>query len=472
MEFLNGLFNGKGYIDGITIIDCSGEILFTAKFNNKLSGTDLGNYEVVGANFFDVYQNLNAKNSTTIRAMELGVPLYVENQELKSKGKKPIKITSLSIPIKSGSKIVGAIDLSTEFIDEGSVPEATHIDAERFEKNSFENNKVEKLSKDSGAAVYTLENIIAEDPKMLALKEYAAVAAGCDLPVLIYGETGTGKELFAQAVHNAGDRKGKPFIAQNCAAIPDNLLESILFGTSKGAFTGAVDNAGLLELADGGTLFLDEINSMPLHLQSKLLRVLQDGAFRSVGSKQVKRANVKIIAALNEQPLEALHRGSIRKDIYYRLSVMSLEIPPLRERPDDIPLLVNYNIVKYNKVFGTSIEYVSSGLYRKLKQYSWPGNIRELEHIIVYGLSRMNKTKKVLEFADIEHKFNELMQVDSHDQKEACQVEPLREALIHFERERIGKALEQCGYNVTKAAKALDVPRQTLQRKAQSYGFL
>lgn len=469
MEFLNELFNGKGYIDGITIIDCSGEILFTAKFHNKLNSAAAGNYEVVGTNFFDIYENLSAQNSTTIRSMELGIPLYVENQELKSKGKKPIKITSLSIPIKSGSKIVGAIDLSTECIDEPDTFDgAMHIDSQLFEKNNLS-----KLSHDSGVAIFTFDSIIAEDPKMKSLKEHAKIAAACDLPTMIYGETGTGKELFAQAIHNESSRHNMPFIAQNCAAIPDNLLESILFGTSRGAFTGAVDNPGLLELASGGTLFLDEINSMPLHLQSKLLRVLQDGSYRSIGAKEVKHADVKVIAALNEEPLEAIRKGTLRMDIYYRLSVMSIIIPPLRERKGDIPLLVNYNIVKYNKVFGTNIEFVSSNLYGKLKNYDWPGNIRELEHIIIYGLSTVDRAKKVLEFEDIEHKFNELLHLkDPEPSHQSCEVIPLREALASFERERICKALEQAEHNITKAAKLLDLPRQTLQRKAQEYGLL
>jgi len=465
---MKNLFNGKGYIDGITIIDLKGEILFTAKFNNKLNSVNEEIYEVVGKNFLDIYENLDGESSSTYKSMELGVPLYVENQTLKSKGKKQIKITSLSVPIKSGSKIVGAIDLSVseneENNDNDNDNDNIEIDSEIFEKNN-----VNKLKSNGNQAKYVAESIITNNKKMIELKRYLSIVAECDLPTMIYGETGTGKELFAQSIHNASKRKDKSFIAQNCAAIPDTLLESILFGTSKGAFTGAVDNKGLLELADGGTIFLDEINSMPMHLQSKLLRVLQDGTFRSIGAKEVKNVDIKIIAALNEEPLKAMERGALRRDIYYRLSVLNINIPPLRERKDDIPLLVSYNISKYNKVFNKNIKYVSNKLYDKLKKYDWPGNIRELENVIIHGLSIVDKSKEKLEFSDIEEKYNEMIQLNSDVQ---FNIEPLTEMVASYEKSIIEKALKQVEYNVTKASKLLDIPRQTLQRKAKQYNLI
>ncbi|MCJ7691116.1 MAG: sigma 54-interacting transcriptional regulator, partial [Clostridiaceae bacterium] len=397
IEVFKNLFNDRGYIDGITIINVAGEILFSAKLNNKLNSPREDNHEVVGKNFFDIYEKLTTENSTTYKSMEIGVPIYIENHILKLKEKKDIRITSLSIPIKSGSRIVGAIDLSSSEIENKDSTNIIKLDSEIY-KNANET----KLHDNETYATYSIDSIISNNKKMIDLKDYIEIAANCDVPIMIYGETGTGKEMFAQAIHNSSKRKNAPFIAQNCAAIPDNLLESILFGTAKGAFTGAIDNIGLLELAEGGTLFLDEINSMPIHLQPKLLRVLQDGTFRSVGSKEVKKINIKIISTLNIEPMEAIKLGQLRRDIYYRLSVMILKIPPLRERLDDIPLLVNYNISKYNEVFHKNIKYVSKKLFSKLKSYDWPGNIRELEHIIVYGLSTVNKTKQQLEFLDIE----------------------------------------------------------------------
>lgn len=464
MKIMGDLFSGKGYINGITIIDLKGEILFTAKFNNKLNHEFEGNYEVVGENFFDVYENLNETNSTIYKAMELGIPIYVEDQILKSKNMEEIKISSLSIPIKYGNKIVGAIDLSISGDDKINFDDYMEIDQE-----TFENNNVDKLREFENSAKYFIDDIITNNKNMLQLKEYINIAANCALPVLIYGETGTGKELFAHAIHNASPRRDKPFIVQNCAAIPENLLESILFGTSKGAFTGAVDNMGLLELANGGTIFLDEINSMPLHLQSKMLRVIQDGTFRRVGSKELKKVDVKIITSINEEPLKAINSGKLRKDIYYRLNVLNINIPPLRERKDDIPLLVNYYVAKYNKVFNKNVKYISKDLCQKLKRYNWPGNVRELENIIAYGLSVVDIKKKKLEFSDIKSKFNELLEIKDEAH---IKLEPLTKMVENYEKKLIEKALIQTEYNVTKASKILNIPRQTLQRKVKRYKLI
>ncbi|WP_372999720.1 sigma-54 interaction domain-containing protein [Lutispora sp.] len=464
MKLMGDLFNKRGYIDGITIIDLKGEILFTAKFNNKLNQDSCENYEVVGKNFFDVYENLNKDNSTIYKAMELGIPLYIDNQTLKSAGRREIKISSLSIPIKSGKKIVGAIDLSISEEDPVNDDEYIKINSE-----TFENNNVDKLSNDGNCAKFVADNIITNNKKMLELKDYIKIAAGCDLPVLIYGETGTGKELFAHAIHNESKRKHKPFIAQNCAAIPENLLESILFGTSKGAFTGAVDNIGLLELADGGTIFLDEINSMPLHLQSKMLRVLQDGSFRSIGSKELKTVDVKIITSINEEPLKAIAEGKLRKDIYYRLNVLNISIPPLRDRKDDILPLVNFYISRYNKIFRKNVKYVSTDLCEKLKKYDWPGNVRELENVIAYGISVVDNTKIKLEFSDIQKRYDELIKMNSNDE---VNIVSLRDMIENYEMSLIKKVLIQTEDNVTKASKILNIPRQTLQRKAKQYNLI
>ena len=464
MELMGNLFNGKGYISGITIIDLKGEILFTAKFNNKLNEEYVENYEVVGKRFLDVYENLNVENSSTFKAMELGVPLYIENQTLKSKDRKEINITSLSIPIKSGNKIVGAIDLSVDVDDEVNDDNYVEIDYETFEENN-----VKKLEYHGNNAKYVTDNIITNNKKMIELKKYIKVAAGCDLPTLIYGETGTGKELFAQSIHNESKRKNKPFIAQNCAAIPENLLESILFGTTKGAFTGAVDNIGLLELADGGTIFLDEINSMPLHLQSKMLRVLQDGSFRSIGSKELKNVDIKIITSTNEEPLKAISNGRLRQDLYYRLNVLNINIPPLRERKDDIPILATFNVAKYNKILNKNIKYISNDLYEKLKDHNWHGNIRELENVIAYGVSVVSKSKVKLEFSDIEQKYNELLKLNND---ENVNVEPLAKMVKNYEKSIIEKTLLQVNNNVTKASKILKTPRQTLQRKVKRYNLI
>lgn len=493
MEILKRLFNGKGYIDGITIINMEGEILFTAKLNSKLQNQDDA-YELLGRNFLEVYENLTPENSSTIRAMELGVPVYVENQFLQTKGREGITITSLSIPIKSGNRVVGAIDLSTQEGDE-EAEAGSEVDTESaFQAGSGSASKSGskvsptsvKLDLDSAnfpvrnanklvkknMAVFSVGDIIAVDERMQKARDYIRVVAACDLPVMIYGETGTGKEMFAQAIHNAGTRKNKPFIAQNCAAIPETLLESILFGTAKGAFTGSVDNKGLFELADGGTLFLDEINSMPIHLQSKLLRVLQDGYFRSLGAKENKAVDVKIIAALNMEPLAAIREGQLRRDIYYRLSTMSIRIPPLRERKKDISHFIQYYINKHNATFGKNVQYISKELLEKMEDYEWPGNVRELEHIIIYGMSVVKESSGTLRFEDVEERFQEITgKSDRLSEPGQAACSSLKMAVEAYEKEIIRQTLLASGGNFSKAARILDVPRQTLQRKANQYGI-
>lgn len=460
MDFVNKLFNGKGYIEGISIINVEGEILFSAKFNNKLDSRE-ENYEVVGKKYLDIYENLDENSSTAYIAMQKGMPIYMENQVIKSAGRAPIEITSLSIPIKSGRTVVGAIDLS---VSGGEQQETDGV--EIMDEVLYAYNKVESLEHVSDEARYRVEDIQTCDSKMLELRDNIVRLAKTDMPVLIYGETGTGKELVAHALHNASKREGKSFVAQNCASIPANLMESILFGTSKGAFTGAVDNMGLLELADGGTLFLDEINSMPIELQPKILRVIQDGTFRRVGDKEIKRVDVRILSTTNEEPARIVAEGRFRMDLYYRLAVMILEIPPLRQRQKDIPLLTNYFISKYNNLFGKEIHKVSNKLYEELSQYQWKGNVRELENTIAYGIGMAEDHAETLELRHIEGRLHML---DKKAENIELAERPLTELVSDYERNIIKTVLKKTEGNITRAAVLLGVPRQTLSRKVKEY---
>lgn len=465
MDFVNKLFNGKGYIEGITIINVEGEILFSAKFNNKLDSRE-ENYEVVGKKFLDIYENLDENTSSVYVAMRKGVPVYIENQPLKSAGLEPIEITSLSIPIKSGRTVVGAIDLSVS-----SGEQRQEDGAEIMDEVLYSYNKVNSLEHGADKAIYKTDDIQTCDGKMLEMKDNIGKLAKTDLPVLIYGETGTGKELVAHSIHNASRRADKPFVAQNCASIPANLMESILFGTSKGAFTGAVDNLGLLEIANGGTLFLDEINSMPMELQPKILRVLQDGTFRRVGDKDVKKVNVRIISSTNEKPQELLEEGRFRKDLYYRLAVLILEIPPLRQRKRDIPLLTNFFVVKYNAMFGKNIHRVSNKLYEELTEYRWHGNVRELENAIAFGVSMAEDHEETLELRHLEPRLHMLDKETEEDTGFPLESGPLTQVVSAFEKSVIHNALLKADGNITRAAAILDVPRQTLSRKVKEYGL-
>ena len=230
---------------------------------------------------------------------------------------------------------------------------------------------------------HNFEEMVGNSPALLALLRKVERVADTDATVLIYGETGSGKELIARALHNSGPRKQRPLVKVNCGAVPASLLESELFGHVKGAFTGAIDRrVGRFELADGGTLFLDEIGELPLDTQVKLLRVLQEQEFEPVGSSKTMRVDVRIIAATNRDLAEEVRAGRFRSDLFFRLNVVPLTVPPLRERPADIPLLVAYFLSRFAKKFGRRIDGVSRDTMDRLVRYQWPGNIRELQNIV------------------------------------------------------------------------------------------
>lgn len=301
---------------------------------------------------------------------------------------------------------------------------------------------------------------------MIRLKTLALRAAEGDASVLIYGDTGTGKELFVHSIHNSSKRRNNPFIAQNCAALPAALLEGILFGTTKGGFTGAEDRPGLFELANGGTLFLDEINSMPLELQSKLLRVLQDGNIRRVGGTNTINVDIRIIAATNVPPEEAVERKQLRKDLFYRLNVVSFEIPALKDRKDDIPILVDHFIKKFNEKLNRNVKGISRAVLNLFLNYRWEGNVRELEHLIE-GIMNIYDG----EIIDLEHippkiKQNVITQNKKHKDLS------LKRVLDETERTLIQEALRQADNNITHAAGLLKIPRQTLQYKISKHKII
>lgn len=455
------VLNQLKYIDGITIIDNKGTILFTVKFNPRFHSEVLEREEILGESLFSVFPTLNEKSSTLLNAMKTGRPIFRGKQEIVDFMGRKIETTNISLPIRAHGKIIGAIEFSKEISVENLIPNNTiDINSEMFkgDKRLLENIHPER-------AKYTLKDIITNNEQMENIKRLTEKIAKGSSPVFIYGETGTGKELFAQALHNASNRVEKPFIAQNCAAIPEALIESILFGTIKGSFTGSENNPGLFEIAEGGTIFLDEINSMPIHLQSKLLRVLQDGYIRRLGDKNIRKVDVRVITASNKRPEDCVKDKDIRLDLYYRLCVMTLNIPPLRERKDDIKLLLESFISKYNVLLHKNINNVSREVYDFLMRYNWPGNVRELEHIVEFAINQIDDWEDTLQMKDIEERAKNFIR---HSEEE-LQVGPLKEAVARLEKKMIEKAIQQTKNNVSQAAKMLEIPRQTLQNKIRLY---
>jgi formate hydrogenlyase transcriptional activator len=284
-----------------------------------------------------------------------------------------------------------------------------------------------------------------------------------DTTVLLLGETGTGKGVIARAIHSRSSRKGRSMITVNCSALPANLIESELFGREKGAFTGSSERqVGRFELADNGTLFLDEIGEMPMELQTKLLRVIQDGEFERLGSPKTIKVNVRIVASTNRNLEEEIRQGRFREDLFYRLNVFPITIPPLRQRKEDIPILVDYFVAKFNKKIGKKIETVSKDTLNALEEYNWPGNVRELESIVERAVITSGGT--ALQILDRFENSPQTVDQEAQDFK----------ALVDIEREHILQALEKTGWRIEGekgAAAMLGLNPSTLRGRMRKEGI-
>jgi len=304
-------------------------------------------------------------------------------------------------------------------------------------------------------------NIISKSEKLLEIFDFIENLSEVNTTVLIIGESGTGKELIADALHYNGNRKEMPIVKVNCAALSDELLESELFGHVKGAFTGAInDRIGRFSKADGGTIFLDEIGDISNKMQLQLLRVLQENTFEKVGDSSSTKVNVRVIAATNQNLRQKVKHGSFREDLFYRLKVVELMVPPLRKRKEDIPLLTEHFLQMYNKKFNKNIESVSQDALNIFMNYSWPGNIRELQHTIEHAFVICRKP--VIEVDNLP------TDLKVPDKNREVYLEENEES---DEREIIVNALKKTGWNRTKAAKLLQVDRKTIYLKVKKYNI-
>ncbi|MBD3167850.1 MAG: response regulator [candidate division Zixibacteria bacterium] len=308
---------------------------------------------------------------------------------------------------------------------------------------------------------YRLNRLVGKSPGMLEVFKSIGAATTSKVTVLITGESGTGKELIARAIHYNSKYKAYPFVAINCGAIPENLFESELFGYVRGAFTGAAgDHAGKLESAEEGTLFLDEISELPPQMQVKLLRVLQERVYSRLGSNQELEFNARLIAATNTDLEELVKEGRFREDLYYRLKVMEIDVPPLRARREDIPALTEFLIDKINKEFDKNITHISPGIFQHLQKFGYPGNVRQLENIlrraVVMAKSDTLFWDDLAPFVDMESKSAEM-------------TEGGLTTLDEMEKRHLLKVLEATGWNKSKACRVLDISRPTLDRKIEKY---
>jgi two-component system response regulator AtoC len=317
---------------------------------------------------------------------------------------------------------------------------------------------------------YSFENIVSKNEKMQKMFDVIKKVSQYKSTVLITGESGTGKELVARALHYNSDRSQSPFIAVNCGAIPENLLESELFGHAKGAFTDAIrTKKGLFEEADGGTLFLDEIGELPGQLQVKLLRVLQEGEIRRIGESKPIQIDVRIVAATVKDLSKEVNEGHFREDLFYRLNVLPIHIPPLRERKEDIPLLIQHFIGKYNKTMNKNVADVDHNALDTLMNYKWYGNVRELENTIERAIVLSEKNNIGLENLPIEiQNFKEEFQLEVLSEEEYS----IKKASKSLEVNLIKKALRRTKGNHTHAARLLEISHRALLYKIKEYGIV
>ncbi|ANE48669.1 ATPase AAA [Paenibacillus swuensis] len=477
--------------EGVHVVDESGRSLI---YNAKMTELEsMSRDHVLWKPLEEVFQFSGDQESTLLKALNTGQPVQnVRQTYFNDKGK---KITTLNhtYPILEEGRVIGAVEIAND---------VTKL--ERLVRGTMLEGKGE------GGLRYDFASIVGPSAALREVIRHGERAARTSSSVLVAGETGTGKELFVQSIHQASARAERPFISQNCAALPDTLIESLLFGTAKGAFTGAVERPGLFEQAEGGTLFLDEINSLGLALQAKLLRVLQEKALRRVGDTRDRAVNVRVIAALNEDPITAVTEGRLRKDLYYRLGVVVLMIPPLRERPEDIMPLVRHFIAKYNALFQMQVTGVDTEAERFLLGHDWPGNVRELQHVIegsmnlmddesligmdhmpIYHASRVVKalaaglpadgrssaTGSVPVTGGIDAASSKLttgtspsntgstdgLMADLHE------IKPLKQKLEEFERTYLQQVVALQGGNISRAARELGISRQSLQYRLKKF---
>ncbi|MBI2215708.1 MAG: sigma-54-dependent Fis family transcriptional regulator [Candidatus Rokubacteria bacterium] len=358
---------------------------------------------------------------------------------------------------------LGAFDYLTKPFDE---EELFAVIRRALERRSLE-REVQYLRSELDQRDGAAQHIIGEHAEMQKLAKVIAQTARTTTTVLITGESGTGKELVARAIHRQGPRRDKPFVAVNPAAISESLMESELFGHEKGAFTGARQRKiGRFEMAHGGTLFLDEIGTLKHELQAKLLRVIQEREIERVGSMHTIKLDVRFIAATNVDLKQAVAQGTFREDLYYRLNVVPIHVPPLRERREDIPVLVDHFVDRYSRRFGRPVTGVSPEALGVMRDYPWPGNVRELQNVIerLVGLA----DGPVIGVDDLPF---DLMFPDCRAKLKDVENLPLKEATEEFERQIILRVLERVGWNQSEASRILGVHRNSLKVKLERWGI-
>ncbi len=453
---------------GVLVTDTSGTIIFYNDAMSRIEG--LKPEEVIGKKSTDMYLAADKYPSLVMACIKGRKPIIDYACYYRTRQGRVVNAICNTFPLRVDGKFMGVLAYTREYGD--------------MERSITSIGKVRSQFKDRRSDICRFDALIGEASIFKQAVSKARQASDTPSPIMLFGKTGTGKELFAKSIHNASRRRDKEFVAVNCSAIPENLLEGILFGTAKGAFTGSLDKSGLFEQANGGTLFLDEINSMPVGLQTKLLRVLQERQVRRVGGGQERSIDVKIISAANRNPSECLQRNLMRPDLFYRLAVVYVRIPRLTERLDDMSLLISHFIEKHNQRLNKRISGVSKALMAFFSSYAWPGNIRELEHIIEGGMN-FARNGELLTQSHLPDYIGRLISetVTKAPEPPPEPAPPLvpspvesENGLLHcrkeFEAKKIQEVLIKTGGNVSRSAGILGISRQSLQYKMKRFNII
>lgn len=455
-EYLDTITNMENYADGIIVIDDQAKVIYIRQFKPDLSPLD--ERRAIGKSIFEIYPTLRPETSTLMAAVKDGKTTLNNKETLTTSTGKIFQIIDNTFPIKQDDKIIGAVSVAT-FPEKDFSLSGIHLHSDTVPQ-------VKDL--------YTVEDIIGRSKQTQDLRIQIGRVSTTSSSVLIYGSTGTGKEMVAQSIHSASERKHKKFISQNCAAIPATLLESIFFGTVKGAYTGAENKAGIFESADGGTIFLDEINSMDISLQAKLLRVLEERKITRIGGVDTINVDVRIIAATNKRPSLCIQDGTLRPDLFYRLGSVTIDVPDLKDRLDDLSLLTDYFISVYNTTMHKHITGVSKEVMEIFKNYSWPGNVREFRNIIEGAFNLCDDS--VIDVGSLPSyllsEFN-LSKPGMEDDNKAAEIQwagSLKGTMDAYEKKLILQAIDS-HKSLTAAADYLGITRQSLNQKLRKYNL-
>lgn len=453
--------------DGVQLYDQNGYALFFNRASRKISQIP-PTLDVNGRHLLDLFA-IDEDVSTTLTALKNRAPVVNRVDHFRTTEGVLVSSANTSHPIKHGNQIIGAVT----FEQTPEIVKAYKEKMQRIEKalQSFQSDS--PATRFSG---YTFEHVIGHGEALQRAIAIARKIAPQESSVLLVGETGTGKEVFAQSIHRCSSRKSKKFVALNCAAIPDSLIESLLFGTQKGSFTGSENRPGYFEEAEGGTLFLDEMNSMSLVMQSKILRSLQERSFRRVGGQKDITMNVRIISSCNKDPFQCIKDNELRKDLFYRLSTVMIELPPLRKHKEDLEELTNYHLSSTAFQYVHGLSEVSSQVMDIFRSYDWPGNVRELFHVLDYAQNVVDGPLILPEHLPSyllkQPRKEESASKNILDSSIDFQNTSLQNLMDDYEHKVILQALEHFGYNITRTAEALGLKRQSLQYRIHKYGII